>query len=207
MKKLLALLMTLTLMIVPFATLAESEAATYLHEDGTFGFAYPSNWFAISRELINDALNDAEIPGALGELFTQLKPMMDEMDIVMILNLATSDSINVVRQDLGQEASAERLLEVARLVKNQMEQMDPTIEFIGEPALMDSFDGARTYAVSAYTMNDVQGIPVQVMQATTVDGTMQYTLTLTVYSTEEAAFAEAVEAMATVMDTLMTWEE
>ena len=49
MKKLLSLLLVL-MMLVPFAAVAEEDYNVYVHPTGSYGFAYPLDWFALDKE-------------------------------------------------------------------------------------------------------------------------------------------------------------
>lgn len=203
MKKFMSILLSLLMMLLPLAGWAE-ETATYIHADGSFGFVYPALWVELSRTVISDVLKDDKAPRLLVELCKALKPVAEETDLAMVTNLFTSDSIVVTREDLGAKLTDEQLLENTRQLQEGMAQQNPGVVFEGEPVLLDSFDGEHTYAVLAYSGADAEGKSIAVAQARTMVDTMQYTIALTVYSTDEEA-AAAVEAMSWVMDTFTTW--
>ena len=203
MKKMLSILMTLALMLVPFAALAQAEIdfEVYMHPNGSYGFAYPNEWVVISREVIEQAMEDGYTAGdgGIGDLFAALKPQMDQMDLVMVMNLETSDNVNLVCQDAGSHLSDEQLIKNLEEFQKIWAHVDPTTEFVSEPEIMQIVDGGRSYAVLVYRSTDAEGYPVNVVQSITCEGTMQYTFTLTMYSLDGDAAMEAVEAMEQIL--------
>lgn len=208
MKKLLSLLMALTLMLVPFAALAEEgDYEVYLSPDETYGFVYPNSWMLISREIIEEAIEEGYTAGdgGLGDMIEILKPQMEQMDLIMVMNMATSDNLNMVRQDIGQNLSDEDLLKSMEQFKSMWSQLDPNVEFLSGPELSPVGEDGRSYAMVLYSTTDVSGLPINAIQATTCEGSIQYTFTMTMYSTEGDAAYEAIETMETVLSTFTTF--
>ena len=205
MKKILSLLMTLILMLVPFAAFAQTadDIEVYITPEETYGFAYPSDWVVISREIIEQAMEEGYTAGdgGIGDLFAALKPQMDQMDLVMVMNLSTSDNLNLVCQDVGSHLTDEQLLKNMEDFQKIWAQLDPDVEFVSEPEMMELVEGGYAYAVLMYKSTDVDGLPINVVQAITCEGTTQYTFTMTMYSTDGDAAMEAIDAMDIVLST------
>ena len=206
MKKILSVLMVLSLMLLPMAALAEADDyEVYIYEDESAGFAYPNDWLLISREVIEEALEAGYTAGdgGMGDLVAALKPQMEQMDLVMVMSPDTADNINVVRMDVGAETTDEQLLESAIQFQQMMAAIDPEAEFASEPELTQFAEGGRSFAVTMFSSTDTEGTPVMMIQALAAEGTMQYTFTLTLYSTDDTAL-EIIEVMELVLGTFTT---
>lgn len=203
MKKLLSLLMALVLMIVPFSALAQSNGGMqiYMKPDGSYGFAYPNDWTVISREVIDAAIEAgyAVGDGSLGNLFSELKYQMEQMDVTMVINIETGDRVELVCRDVGGMLPEDELLGNMQMFKMILEDSDPNIEFFGEPEIMDFGNGEHLYGVLMYRTVDTNGIPVNMVHALGSFGTLECSACTTIYSTDGEASLQAFEAMTHVL--------
>lgn len=199
MKKLLSLLLVL-MMLVPFAAVAEEDYNVYVHPTGSYGFAYPIDWFALDGatfDSLMDALKQTDM-AEIADVLAAYGDMVKNSDIVMVVNPDGTNNINVLPTSVGFNATAGELLAQVDALKAGLAQSLAGIEFLGDAEVVAIGDYEYLMLFYTYELYSTQLVGVQAY--TCVDQNL-YTFTLTnTYSTEEA-FQEAVAVLETVLYT------
>lgn len=199
MKKVLSLLLVL-MMLLPFAAVAEEDYNVYVHPTGSYGFAYPLDWFALDKQsfdAIIDALKQTDLP-ELADTLGAYGDMIKASDMVVVVSPDGLNNLNVLSTNIGGHASAGDLLAQADALKAGLAQSMPGIEFLGDAEVETIGDYEYLLLFYTYVLYDTQMVGVQ---AYTCAGEDLYTFTLTNTFTTEEAFAEAANVLEGVLYT------
>jgi len=186
MKKILSLLLVLAMLLTPVFALAVENYSFYTAPDGSYSFAYPSEWTLLSKDTFDAVLDVAVSMG--DENFTtmveNLRPQIEELGIVVLMSADLSSNINVIAQNTGIEVTPELLTALGEMIPAQLtSQLGESVVFPVEPYLVDVGEGRQVLLVE-YTFT-MMGYDQYGVQASIGNGTVLHTFTLTT-SAEQA---------------------
>lgn len=199
MKQLTALLLSLTLLLLPVLGMAEmfENYNTYVDPTDSYGFAYPENWLLLSKETIQDTfVNSEELTPELRKLIQGLLPQMESMEMVMTVSPDALSNIVMVRQNAGIEITSEILEMQLEAIQTALPQSLPGLEVLQQPERIELGDNPFALMICSYTLD---GDAFLSTQAYAASGTYFYTFTLTAPLDDEAAIAEATDAFELVL--------
>lgn len=192
MKKWFAILLC-ALLCLPLLAVAEGEEYSWYDDPaGRFSFAYPADWTVLSRENIEETMNEAELLDD-EDFVATLQSIRDQIslaDMVMIMVPNLTTNISMMPQDVGMELNGELLLEMGSQLQTMLTQQLPGIEYPLDPYLIDLGDGKSALSVE-YTY-DIAGYEVYGVQTMHTKGTTLYTITLTSDTESVSADAEVL---------------
>ena len=99
-RKLLSLLVALALLVMPCLTLAE-EYQTYVSEDESVAFLYPSDWILLSRENIDTIIDAAATVEDVAELAQIARTQIEQLGIIVLMDATGANNINFQHQNAG----------------------------------------------------------------------------------------------------------
>lgn len=117
-KKLLSLLVAFALLAMPCLTLAE-EYQTYVSEDQSVTFLYPSDWILLSRENIDTIIDAAATVEEVAELAQTARTQIEQLGIIVLMDATGANNINFQHQNAGVALSGDDLMNLAPLPAEQ----------------------------------------------------------------------------------------
>lgn len=204
MKKILAILMALSLMLMPVLSMAEAAeelpaALIYTHTDGLYSFEYPEGWTLLNAENIQETLDAMAGAGdeEMAELVATYGPQIQQTGMVMLLNETGFTNVNVVSQYVGMKPTDEQLLALAPSLVAQLSGVMEGIQFLNEGSLVE-LNGLKALMVE-YTC-ELSGTAMQGAQVYVPGAENLYIFTYTCANADE--LTATAEAFSALLDTL-----
>ena len=185
-KKLLSLLVAFALLAMPCLTLAE-EYQTYVSEDQSVTFLYPSDWILLSRENI-DTIIDAATVEEVAELAQTARTQIEQLGIIVLMDATGANNINFQHQNAGVALSGDDLMNLSSSLQSNISSAIGGVSFY-DPELMAIGGTDAMLLQYVYTM---AGIDFTGMQVYMPVGTELAICTLTSSAEDISAGAEAV---------------
>ena len=186
-RKLLSLLVALALLVMPCLTLAE-EYQTYVSEDESVAFLYPSDWILLSRENIDTIIDAAATVEDVAELAQIARTQIEQLGIIVLMDATGANNINFQHQNAGVALSGDDLMNLAPSLQSNISASIDGVSFY-DPELMD-INGTDAMLLQ-YTYA-VAGIDFTGLQVYLPVGTELAICTLTSSAGDISAGAEAV---------------
>ena len=183
-KKLLSLLVAFALLAMPCLTLAE-EYQTYVSEDQSVTFLYPSDWILLSRENIDTIIDAAATVEEVAELAQTARTQIEQLGIIVLMDATGANNINFQHQNAGVALSGDDL---APSLQSNISSAIGGVSFY-DPELMAIGGTDAMLLQYVYTM---AGIDFTGMQVYMPVGTELAICTLTSSAEDISAGAEAV---------------
>lgn len=204
-KKWLALLLALTLTLIPAFALAEAAAdeayAAYSNETNGYTIDYPDDWTLVSKESLQsvlDALDSGEtvVDGLDSSTIKACQSQIENMDMVMFISPDGVVNANVTYQAVsGKVTSDEILSHVCPLVKQQFESAYQGYAELTDPAVQTVGDNEFVETAGQYTLSDQSFI---ILQALCSSDSALYTVTYVINNSMDPD-ADAIDAITTQM--------
>jgi len=167
MKKILSVLLALTMLLVPVLAMAEAAQAvtyqSYTHTDDQYTIEYADNWLMLNAELISNILNtmDTSEDEQLALLVNTYGPQIQQMDMVLFLSESGMTNVNIVYQEMGLQLTGDLLMSMAPNFVAQLSQSFEGIQFLNEGSLIavngvDSLMIEYAYELSGQQMQGAQ---------------------------------------------------
>ena len=134
-RKLLSLLVALALLVMPCLTLAE-EYQTYVSEDESVAFLYPSDWILLSRENIDTIIDAAATVEDVAELAQIARTQIEQLGIIVLMDATGANNINFQHQNAGVALSGDDLMNLAPSLQSNISASIDGVSFY-DPELMD----------------------------------------------------------------------
>ena len=186
-KKLLSLLVAFALLAMPCLTLAE-EYQTYVSEDKSVTFLYPSDWILLSRENIDTIIDAAATVEEVAELAQTARTQIEQLGIIVLMDATGAKNINFQHQNAGVALSGDDLMNLAPSLQSNISSAIGGVSFY-DPELMAIGGTDAMLLQYVYTM---AGIDFTGMQVYMPVGTELAICTLTSSAEDISAGAEAV---------------
>lgn len=186
-RKLLSLLVALALLVMPCLTLAE-EYQTYVSEDESVAFLYPSDWILLSRENIDTIIDAAATVEDVAELAQIARTQIEQLGIIVLMDATGANNINFQHQNAGVALSGDDLMNLAPSLQSNISASIDGVSFY-DPELMDINGTDAMLLQYTYTM---AGIDFTGLQVYLPVGTELAICTLTSSAGDISAGAEAV---------------
>lgn len=186
-RKLLSLLVALALLVMPCLTLAE-EYQTYVSEDESVAFLYPSDWILLSRENIDTIIDAAATVEDVAELAQIARTQIEQLGIIVLMDATGANNINFQHQNAGVALSGDDLMNLAPSLQSNISASIDGVSFY-DPELMDINGTDAMLLQYTYTM---AGIDFTGLQVYLPVGTELVICTLTSSAGDISAGAEAV---------------
>ena len=186
-RKLLSLLVALALLVMPCLTLAE-EYQTYVSEDESVAFLYPSDWILLSRENIDTIIDAAATVEDVAELAQIARTQIEQLGIIVLMDATGANKINFQHQNAGVALSGDDLMNLAPSLQSNISASIDGVSFY-DPELMDINGTDAMLLQYTYAM---AGIDFTGLQVYLPVGTELAICTLTSSAGDISAGAEAV---------------
>lgn len=186
-RKLLSLLVALALLVMPCLTLAE-EYQTYVSEDESVAFLYPSDWILLSRENIDTIIDAAATVEDVAELAQIARTQIEQLGIIVLMDATGANNINFQHQNAGVALSGDDLMNLAPSLQSNISASIDGVSFY-DPELMDINGTDAMLLQYTYAM---AGIDFTGLQVYLPVGTELAICTLTSSAEDISAGAEAV---------------
>lgn len=186
-RKLLSLLVALALLVMPCLTLAE-EYQTYVSEDESVAFLYPSDWILLSRENIDTIIDAAATVEDVAELAQIARTQIEQLGIIVLMDATGANNINFQHQNAGVALSGDDLMNLAPSLQSNISASIDGVSFY-DPELMDINGTEAMLLQYTYAM---AGIDFTGLQVYLPVGTELAICTLTSSAGDISAGAEAV---------------
>lgn len=186
-RKLLSLLVALALLVMPCLTLAE-EYQTYVSEDESVAFHYPSDWILLSRENIDTIIDAAATVEDVAELAQIARTQIEQLGIIVLMDATGANNINFQHQNAGVALSGDDLMNLAPSLQSNISASIDGVSFY-DPELMDINGTDAMLLQYTYAM---AGIDFTGLQVYLPVGTELAICTLTSSAGDISAGAEAV---------------
>ena len=186
-KKLLSLLVAFALLAMPCLTLAE-EYQTYISEDKSVTFLYPSDWIVLSRENIDTMIDAAATVEEVAELAQTVRTQIEQLGIIVLMDATGANNINFQHQIDGLALSGDDLMNLSSSLQSNISSAIGGVSFY-DPELMAIGGTDAMLLQYVYTM---AGIDFTGMQVYMPVGTELAICTLTSSAEDISAGAEAV---------------
>ena len=186
-KKLLSLLVAFALLAMPCLTLAE-EYQTYVSEDQSVTFLYPSDWILLSRENIDTMIDAAATVEEVAELAQTARTQIEQLGIIVLMDATGANNINFQHQNAEVALSGDDLMNLSSSLQSNISSAIDDVSFY-DPELMDIGGTDAMLLQYVYTM---AGIDFTGMQVYMPEGTELAICTLTSSAEDISAGAEAV---------------
>lgn len=195
MKKFLALMMALVLLLSCTTALAQ-ETQAYTHPNQGYSFQAPANWLVVDSTNIQtyiDAFRNGEMAFKGTDATTlegQLAQILSTDCVVVIDEYANNVVINGT--DMGMEVTTDLFLTVfVPLLKSQLTEQIPSIQFVTDGEVVKYGENEFILLKAQY---DMQGVAINVEQLYYIQGTVMYVANLTVIPLYEDAILDAFYA-------------
>ena len=186
-RKLLSLLVALALLVMPCLTLAE-EYQTYVSEDESVAFLYPSDWSLLSRENIDTIIDAAATVEDVAELAQIARTQIEQLGIIVLMDATGANNINFQHQNAGVALSGDDLMNLAPSLQSNISASIDGVSFY-DPELMDINGTDAMLLQYTYAMAGIDFTGLQVYMPV---GTELAICTLTSSAGDISAGAEAV---------------
>ena len=186
-KKLLSLLVAFALLAMPCLTLAE-EYQTYVSEDKSVTFLYPSDWILLCRENIDTIIDAAATVEEVAELAQTARTQIEQLGIIVLMDATGANNINFQHQNAGVALSGDDLMNLAPSLQSNISSAIGGVSFY-DPELMAIGGTDAMLLQYVYTM---AGIDFTGMQVYMPVGTELAICTLTSSAEDISSGAEAV---------------
>ena len=186
-RKLLSLLVALALLVMPCLTLVE-EYQTYVSEDESVAFLYPSDWILLSRENIDTIIDAAATVEDVAELAQIARTQIEQLGIIVLMDATGANNINFQHQNAGVALSGDDLMNLAPSLQSNISASIDGVSFY-DPELMDINGTDAMLLQYTYAM---AGIDFTGLQVYLPVGTELAICTLTSSAGDISAGAEAV---------------
>lgn len=186
-RKLLSLLVAFALLVMPCLTLAE-EYQTYVSEDESVAFLYPSDWILLSRENIDTIIDAAATVEDVAELAQIARTQIEQLGIIVLMDATGANNINFQHQNAGVALSGDDLMNLAPSLQSNISASIDGVSFY-DPELMDINGTDAMLLQYTYAM---AGIDFTGLQVYLPVGTELAICTLTSSAEDISAGAEAV---------------
>ncbi len=186
-RKLLSLLVALALLVMPCLTLAE-EYQTYVSEDESVAFLYPSDWILLSRENIDTIIDAAATVEDVAELAQIARTQIEQLGIIVLMDATGANNINFQHQNAGVALSGDDLMNLAPSLQSNISASIDGVSFY-DPELMDINGTDAMLLQYTYAMAGIDFTGLQVYMPV---GTELAICTLTSSAGDISAGAEAV---------------
>ena len=186
-RKLLSLLVALALLVMPCLTLAE-EYQTYVSEDESVAFLYPSDWILLSRENIDTIIDAAATVEDVAELAQIARTQIEQLGIIVLMDATGANNINFQHQNAGVALSGDDLMNLVPSLQSNISASIDGVSFY-DPELMDINGTEAMLLQYTYAM---AGIDFTGLQVYLPVGTELAICTLTSSAEDISAGAEAV---------------
>lgn len=195
MKRLLTVLLLLAL-AVPAIALADSDEWTaYTHPDDGYQISYPSDWTMADKDTIEKILDDATAEGIRGMDTSVLESSRDSIlndGLTLFIAPGNGLNFNIQYQDMGQEFSAQQLVEaVCPSIIEHFQSMFSDMEVLVPGDVMIAGDVEYAYVFIRLQTNGEQTL---LSQTYTMRGTELYIITYTLFP-ERGLDVEAADAL------------
>jgi len=192
MKKPLATLLALALLLTPVLAMAEGILIgpnQYTHADNLYSFQYPDGWTVMDKQYIEALVelgSGLEEDENFAQFISQYGSIVEETDMLMLLNEDGATNVSISYYETGMPADDAVLLMMSKGVVEQFRTNMPDVVFLNEGALADI--GANRVAMIEYTYT-TYGMELYGAQAFISGTDKLYSLTFT--STSDTAEALA----------------
>lgn len=186
-RKLLSLLVAFAMLVMPCLTLAE-EYQTYVSEDESVAFLYPSDWILLSRENIDTIIDAAATVEDVAELAQIARTQIEQLGIIVLMDATGANNINFQHQNAGVALSGDDLMNLAPSLQSNISASIDGVSFY-DPELMDINGTDAMLLQYTYAM---AGIDFTGLQVYLPVGTELAICTLTSSAGDISAGAEAV---------------
>ena len=186
-RKLLSLLVALALLVMPCLTLAE-EYQTYVSEDESVAFLYPSDWILLSRENIDTIIDAAATVEDVAELAQIARTQIEQLGIIVLMDATGANNINFQHQNAGVALRGDDLMNLAPSLQRNISASIDGVSFY-DPELMDINGTDAMLLQYTYAMAGIDFTGLQVYMPV---GTELALCTLTSSAADISAGAEAV---------------
>lgn len=186
-RKLLSLLVAFAMLVMPCLTLAE-EYQTYVSEDESVAFLYPSDWILLSRENIDTIIDAAATVEDVAELAQIARTQIEQLGIIVLMDATGANNINFQHQNAGVALSGDDLMNLAPSLQSNISASIDGVSFY-DPELMDINGTDAMLLQYTYAM---AGIDFTGLQVYLPVGTELAICTLTSSAEDISAGAEAV---------------
>lgn len=186
-RKLLSLLVALALLVMPCLTLAE-EYQTYVSEDESVAFLYPSDWILLSRENIDTIIDAAATVEDVAELAQIARTQIEQLGIIVLMDATGANNINFQHQNAGVALSGDDLMNLVPSLQSNISASIDGVSFY-DPELMDINGTDAMLLQYTYAMAGIDFTGLQVYMPV---GTELAICTLTSSAGDISAGAEAV---------------
>ena len=186
-RKLLSLLVALAMLVMPCLTLAE-EYQTYVSEDESVAFLYPSDWILLSRENIDTIIDAAATVEDVAELAQIARTQIEQLGIIVLMDATGANNINFQHQNAGVALSGDDLMNLAPSLQSNISASIDGVSFY-DPELMDINGTDAMLLQYTYAMAGIDFTGLQVYMPV---GTELAICTLTSSAGDISAGAEAV---------------
>lgn len=188
MKKMLSVLLALSLLLCCVPALAEeaAEYAPYTDPTGHYSLEYPADYLLLDAETI-DALIAAMESGEIdvGFDFSAYASMLKESSLTIFMDPFTGNNINVVIMDLGAHLSADILVQLSiPATREQYKTMMPGAVYDDEGSVKTINGTDFAHLALQYPQN---GVTVYMEQYVVCVGNLMYNLTFTYNNSPEEA--------------------
>lgn len=172
---------------MPCLTLAEGYQ-TYVSEDKSVTFLYPSDWILLSRENIDTMIDAAATVEEVAELAQTARTQIEQLGIIVLMDATGANNINFQHQNAGVALSGDDLMNLAPSLQSNISSAIGDVSFY-DPELMAIGGTDAMLLQYVYTM---AGIDFTGMQVYMPVGTELAICTLTSSAEDISAGAEAV---------------
>lgn len=186
-RKLLSLLVAFAMLVMPCLTLAE-EYQTYVSEDESVAFLYPSDWILLSRENIDTIIDAAATVEDVAELAQIARTQIEQLGIIVLMDATGANNINFQHQNAGVALSGDDLMNLAPSLQSNISASIDGVSFY-DPELMDINGTDAMLLQYTYAMAGIDFTGLQVYMPV---GTELAICTLTSSAGDISAGAEAV---------------
>ena len=184
MKKFVALLLALLMLLVSTASLAEeAEVLSYTNKEGGYSFSYPAKMLLLSKENVQELLDQMTDPsysmeGMNEEAIRQNADQVRQMDMVMLMYASGVFNYNVVYQDTGVQLNNDLVLSaLCPQFTAQYKMIYPDLTMGDEGSIYTL--GDKEYVTQSLQLT-ANGIPMTMVILYAVNGTYLYNVTFTV---------------------------
>ena len=186
MKKMMALLMALCLMVMGVPAMAEDAAQTQLYTNTEMGFSIvvPAQWLVVDKDNIDTYIaayenGEMTFTGTNAETLKQLKPQVEATDCAVLIN-PYANNVVLVKENMGMELTNDQFVSMLiPMFRTQLVKQMPTLEFTSEGEVIAAGENEFIVLSGTYQIN---GITASVDMLFCLDGSDLYTLSLTTTS-------------------------
>ena len=167
MKKLLTLVLCLTLCALPMLGVAEAaiydDYETAVDPAGLYTFFYPSAYTLLDKDTIGTLMDSIGTDTDIGKVIEQNRDAIENSNMVMLMSADMTSNINIIAQDVGMSLTPEQLLASADSFVAQLKSSLPGLEITEQPSILDSDETFKPmvlgykYDANGNTINGYQG--------------------------------------------------